>query len=799
MTKSRLSFLDLADQVLTDATSQGVLHLYTEDQSLNGRQIHVKGRPLINFGSCSYLGLEKDPRLVQGCIDATLQYGTQLSSSRGYLSSGQYLLLESLFVKLFGAHCLVVPTTSLGHISALPTLVNPGDAIILDHQVHASVQTASQLVKARGDLVTMIRHNDLNQLEDKIKTLRSKHRAIWYCVDGVYSMYGDLAPIDELYALMDTYPQLHLYADDAHGFSWSGKHGRGTVRGTRPHHDRLVLIVSLNKAFGAAGGLLVMPNLEMKRRVRTCGGALVFSGPIQPPLLGAAIESAKIHLSGEIELLQNELAQRIQFTRNALEEANLPDVANVDSPIFYVGVGQLNVGINLVRRLMTEGYFTNIGMFPAVPINRTGIRFTTTVHQTEADLKGLVDAMAYHLPLALRDENSSMAEARQAFNLSSNQAGDHSAQQLSLHTSTTINDVAKFDWDKKLKALGNYGVDFLQVLETTFEAGEHPISDQHWRFRYLIIRDTNGEIVLATFGTHCQIKTDMFSMPDISQKAEIERAEKPESFVSSTIMMGSVASEGTHLFIDRKHTLWRTAVNEWLRWMVEWRDEVKAEQICLRDFKGIDEPLDSLLKGKSFLRVQLPDNHRIWHPKKFANDAFVNSLSYDHRRHWKTAVAPFIDCYDVVVHKPSATPIDAAQLDYWYELYLQVRNRALDINTYDLPKNMFENMMQLPGCEALELIHKVDNQCAAVVFQYWNGTRLCPFILGLNYTYLDQGAYRQALYQVRQRAIQLNSADFSLGFGAALEKRRIGAQGQASFAYIQANDTYSLEALDAMS
>src|SRR4051812_3701305 len=141
------------------------------DESFDGRTVTLEGSSRINFGSCSYLGLELDPRLKQATIDAVLRYGTQFSSSRGYLSSPQYDELETLLGELFGGHVLVTPTTSLGHLSVLPVLVESGDAVLLDHQVHASVQMAANQLRVKGTPVDLVRHNNLERLEAMIERL----------------------------------------------------------------------------------------------------------------------------------------------------------------------------------------------------------------------------------------------------------------------------------------------------------------------------------------------------------------------------------------------------------------------------------------------------------------------------------------------------------------------------------------------------------------------------------------------------------------------------------------------------
>src|ERR1041385_8583612 len=98
---------------------------------------------------------------------------------------------------------------------------------------------------------------------------------------------------------------------------------------------------------------------------------MIFSGPIQPPLLGAGIASAKIHLSPEINVLQNRLLQRIDYFNNTAKGLGLPLIMEERSPIFFIGVGKPDVGYNMVRRLMNMGYFTNLSVFPSVSYKNT--------------------------------------------------------------------------------------------------------------------------------------------------------------------------------------------------------------------------------------------------------------------------------------------------------------------------------------------------------------------------------------------------------------------------------------------
>src|ERR1035437_543982 len=458
------AFVETIFEVATDAVNKGIAHLYTEDNKLSGNKIHLKGKEVANFGSCSYLGLEFDQRLINGAKDAIEKYGTTFSESRAYVSICQYKELETLFGKIFNAPTLVAQTTTLGHIAAIPVLINDGDAIILDHQVHFSVHTAVNIVKSRGVHVEMIRHNRMDMLEDRIKVLRQKHSRIWYMADGIYSMYGDASPVNEVYELLNRYKELHYYVDDAHGMSCFGKHGSGYVLSQKPMHDKMVLAASLAKGFATGGAVLVFPTKELAGKVRKCGSSFITSGPMQPSQLGAAIASAKIHLTDEIYSLQEDLHENIKFAAMMLKKYELPLVAETNSPVFFVGVSLPKLGYNMVKRMLDEGYYLNLGIFPAVPIKNTGIRFTITRLHTFKQIESMIAAMAYHFPIAMKEEEISLQQIYKAFRMELpeekqiNQSVTALLNQSNLHTEhyDSITQIKKEEWNALLGERGTY-------------------------------------------------------------------------------------------------------------------------------------------------------------------------------------------------------------------------------------------------------------------------------------------------------------------------------------------------------
>ncbi len=410
--------IEIVNQVASIAAKLGIVHNSTDDEILDGRHITIRGKKMLYFGSCGYLGLEHDPRIKAGAIEAVNKYGTQFSSSRAYVSSSYYQQSEELLKKMFfGKPLLLLQSLTVGHMSNIPILVGNDDAVIMDSQVHDSVQTAVQLLRNRDIHIELIRHNRVDMLESRVKALKDDYRKIWYMADGVYSMQGDYAPVKDLYKLADQYEQLHLYLDDIHGMSWAGPNGTGYVLSQGDYHPRLYLTTGLTKAFGTSGGLLIYPEEASFNLIKNTSKAFIFSIQMPPMVLGATVESAKIHLSDEIYTFQDELRMKMEYFNSTAKKLGLPLINETNSPIGFIGVGKPDVGYNMVKRMMNQGYYFNLSVFPSVSYNNTGLRIPMNRLHTYEDIDNILNEIARQLPQALEDSKSSMSEIYKHFKL----------------------------------------------------------------------------------------------------------------------------------------------------------------------------------------------------------------------------------------------------------------------------------------------------------------------------------------------------------------------------------------------
>lgn len=378
------------------STSLGVTGVRFEGVG-DGSTIQIEGKDVANFGNCSYLGLAVDERLKKGAIEAVERFGPLYSSSQVYAAVDLYPELERLLAQITGAPAVVLPpTTTLGHLACLPVVVGPEDAVVLDSHSHASLQLTMQVLAGRGIQVQPVPHNDMGALEGAIARFSPHHPRIWYVADGVYSMFGDLAPLDTIRDLMDRYQNLYAYFDDAHGFSWLGVHGRGYVLSRMPLDERMIVAAGLAKSFGSGGAALFFGDADLATNVRHLGGPMTFSGPIHPPTLGAAVAAARIHLSEEHQVLRRRILDQIGLVARLLAEHRLPAMSWAETPIWLVKVGDLDRMLELVRRMLDDGYFLNASGFPAVPMGMAGLRFTHTLCNPTSQIEAMIERLAYH-------------------------------------------------------------------------------------------------------------------------------------------------------------------------------------------------------------------------------------------------------------------------------------------------------------------------------------------------------------------------------------------------------------------
>jgi hypothetical protein len=408
-------------------------------------------------------------------------------------------------------------------------------------------------------------------------------------------------------------------------------------------------------------------------------------------------------------------------------------------------------------------------------MKHAGVRMTLTLHHRPEDIRALVAALARRVPEAL--ERAGEPAKRKAATVAGIPA-------LTLEHHRSVDTLNAYEWDALLGDRGTFSVDGLRFLERAFE--------DEWAFRYYVVRDRAGRPVLATFFTAALWKDDMLSSAEVSRLVEERRAGDPSYLTSLTFGMGSLLTEGDHLYLDGNAD-WRAALDLLLAAVSADADEAGAGTIVLRDLHAADRALAEALRERGYVQMTLPDSY-VLEPLDADDEAWLARLSVKSRAHQRRDVLPFDGTFEVEV---VSEPRDDLDFERLYALYEAVRERSLQVNTFPLPRGIFRAMLDAPGWELMLL--RLDGAIVAFGAHFAGGRHYAPMIVGLDYRYVrSHHAYRQALRQALLRARALGSRRVLLGMGAGFEKRRFGARAQERVAFAQASDHYSAQVLAAL-
>ena len=670
--------IDLLDKVIQDGVDRGLLQKSTSDDSLSSSELCIDGQKLVNFGSCSYMGLEFDERIKEATKKTVDKFGTQFSTSRTYLSIGLYNALESELSTMFGKPVIVSASTTLGHLAALPVLIEKNDVVILDLQVHSSVQMSAQILKSNKIPIHLIPHNDMESLETKIQSLQSTKGKIWYLADGVYSMYGDCAPLKELEDLLNKYDKFHLYIDDAHGMGWTGHNGVGYVRSQMEHHNKMVLVTSLNKSFAASGGVLVFPDDESWRKVKNCGTSLIFSGPIQPPMLGAAIASAQLHQTNEFRERQLLFQQKIEYTNKRIKELELPQYKVTDSPLFFIPVGLPRIILTIIKRMKKQGFFLNIAGFPATPMKRGGLRFMINNNLSLKQIDFMLTSLKKEYILGFYDEGSSMEEVAKLFKLKPFLLNHDIAvkeksnpAKLTEEFHTSIKGVSSKEWNLMFSKFGSNEHQSLLELEQVFV--DNSEAENNWDIQYHIIRDKQGNVVLASVYSIALMMDDLLNDRDVSAKIKLKRKEDKYYLTSDMLLSGTPFTKGKSVHVNYNHDDWREAVKLHVNMLQNLAETKEVSKLILRDFNtNQKDKLKNDLFELGLIDVQLPNNCVMRDMSWEGEEGLAKNLSQKYRYSLRKEILRREEVFLVNYDRPDSEE----KKKHIFKLYQQVHSRS---------------------------------------------------------------------------------------------------------------------------
>lgn len=349
-----------------------------------GPRAIVNGKEVINLSSNSYLQLTENRKMKKAAIEALRKYGVGTGAVRQIIGTMSiHEELEKKIAAFKGAEASLMFSSGVAANSGtIPTLVGEGDLIISDELNHGSIIDGCRLTKAERKIYP---HLNMEELEKILK--ESKHRRKLVITDGVFSMDGDIAPMDKIVELAEKYDAM-TYVDDAHGEGVLGRNGRGIVDHFNLHGRVDVEMGTFSKAFGCMGGYVAGTN-DLRSYLIQRARSFLFSTS-HPPATVAAISTA-IDVVLENPKMFDRLWGNANYFRKKLKKMGF-NTGNSQTPIIPVITGESAKAQELSNKLFEKGVYVNPIVYPMVAMDKARVRNIITAGHKRKDLNAALAA-----------------------------------------------------------------------------------------------------------------------------------------------------------------------------------------------------------------------------------------------------------------------------------------------------------------------------------------------------------------------------------------------------------------------
>jgi len=365
---------------LANLKESGLYNRIRTIASPQGAWLIVDGQRVLNFCSNNYLGLANHPRLVEAARQALEMYGVGPAAVRSIAGTlDLHLRLEQRLAAFKGVEAAITFQSGFNaNLAAIPALVGKADVIFSDELNHASIIDGCRL---SGAQIIRYTHCDPSDLERALAASRSNFPRALVVTDGVFSMDGDIAPLDKIYEVARQY-QAILMVDDAHGEGVLGRGGRGIVDHFGLHGKVDIEVGTLSKAFGVVGGV-VAGNALVVEWLRQRGRPFLFSSAMTAPDTAACL--AAVDILEESSELVDRLWENTRYFKSEMQRLGF-DIGQSVTPITPVMLGEAPLAQQFSRELFEAGVFAMAIGFPTVPRGKARIRVMISAAHTREDL-----------------------------------------------------------------------------------------------------------------------------------------------------------------------------------------------------------------------------------------------------------------------------------------------------------------------------------------------------------------------------------------------------------------------------
>jgi glycine C-acetyltransferase len=365
--------------------------LYTHIRTLGSAQgawLVVDGRKVLNFCSNNYLGLANHPRLLDAAVEAMKEYGLGPAAVRTIAGTmNLHLHLEERLAAFKGAEAAITFQSGFSaNLATIPALAGKGDAIFSDELNHASIIDGCRLSGAK---IFRYAHCNAADLQQVLEKNHADFNRAMVITDGVFSMDGDIAPLDEILEVSRKYDAV-LMVDDAHGEGVLGKGGRGIVDHFGLHGKVDVEVGTLSKAFGVVGGVVAGDPLVVEW-LRQRGRPFLFSSAMTVPDVAACLAAVDI-LEESTELI-DQLWENTRYFKDEMRRLGF-DTGFSTTPITPVMLGEAPLAQRFSRELFEMGVFAMAIGYPTVPQGKARIRVMISAAHQKDDLDHGLQAFA---------------------------------------------------------------------------------------------------------------------------------------------------------------------------------------------------------------------------------------------------------------------------------------------------------------------------------------------------------------------------------------------------------------------
>lgn len=372
--------LDFIGEDLEQLQRQGLYVRIRTIESPQGAWIVVDGKKVLNLCSNNYLGFANHQVLREKAKEAIDKYGIGPAAVRTIAGTMSiHLELEEKLAKFKKAEAVISFQSGFNaNLATIPSLVGRGDVIYSDELNHASIIDGARLSRAQ---IVRFNHRDAEDLEKKIDSDWKQFNKRLVVTDGVFSMDGDIAPLDELVEVAEKYEAITM-VDDAHGEGVLGEGGRGIVDHFHLHGRVDVEQGTLSKAFGVVGGYIA-GSRQIVEYLRQKGRPFLFSSAVTPPDVAACI--AAVDILQESDELVQKLWENARYFKSGMKEMGF-DIGHSQTPITPVMLGDATLAQTFSARLFDEGIFAQAIGYPTVPKGKARIRVMLSATHSTGDL-----------------------------------------------------------------------------------------------------------------------------------------------------------------------------------------------------------------------------------------------------------------------------------------------------------------------------------------------------------------------------------------------------------------------------